>query len=191
MVIPSDSDMYAPYNRVKKSIDQFTKEHSISYLLEKYIEKNFWVNELCNWFCVENIDNLTDFNYSRCFNYAINEGGLELFVGKNGFTDYVMEKGALNRVHVMISALAPYVAYQMVRYERRGDSIVMESGEKNYEWRERVNSSVIGLCKSNNLLMIGDKDLQRIVEGVSLELHGPGPSVFNILFEDGASAYPF
>ncbi len=191
MATQLENSRYAPPERVNKSVAEFTGRYSLSYLLGKYVDKNFWLSDLRRCFSVANVDNLTDFNYSRCFNYAINEGDPELYVGGQDFNEYVVERGMLDRVHVMVSTLAPFVVYKYVRYEHRNGQIILRSGAGSEEWKNKVETAISDFCNVNNLLVVSDDELRKTVDGISLELHGPNPTVFNVLFEDGSSGFPY
>jgi hypothetical protein len=191
MDIQSASDGFASFDKVKKSITQFTQQYDITYLLTKYIDRNYWVNELQRCLSVINVDNLTDFNYSKCFTYSINEGDLGLYLGEKNFNDYIIANGSLNIVHVMVSALGPYVVYKPVMYEYKNGKIILESIDTESEWLKHVDISMAVFCKRNNLFLVNDVDLRKTIDNVSLELHGPNPSVYNFLFEDGCSDFPY
>lgn len=191
MAIRSVSDRFASFDKVKKSVIQFTEQYDISYLLMRYIDRNYWVEELQRCLSVMNVDNLTDFNYSKCFTYAINEGDLQLYIGKKEFNEYVARHGVLNRVHVMVSTLGPYAVYKPVKYLYKNGIVLLESSIVESEWLENLEIAVIDFCKKNDLFLVSDVDLKRTVEGISLELHGPNPSVYNLLFEDGCSDFPY
>jgi hypothetical protein len=184
-------ERYVSFDRVKRSITSFTEMYDISYLLRKYANKNFWVGELQKCFAATNIENLTDFNYSKSFNYALNEGDLELSIVAKEFREYVIAHGSLDRVLVMISALAPFVVYRCVRYEYKGERISMKSTPDYGDWQKKVDVSMSAFCKTNDLFVISDSDLKRSINNISLELHGPNPSVFNLFFEDGSSDFPY
>jgi len=187
----SRSNAYASFDRVSKSVSTFTKLYSLSYLLGKYVDKNFWISELRRCFGVTNVDNMTDFNYSRCFSYGINENDLKLHVGGQELKKYVVEHGVLDRVQVMVSLLAPYAVYKHLRYEHSEGQIVLRSSAGSEEWKKRAESGISDFCTGNNLLLVSDDVLRRTVEDISLELHGPNPTVFNVLFEDGGSGFPY
>jgi hypothetical protein len=91
----------------------------------------------------------------------------------------------------MVSLLAPYAVYKHVRYEHSKGQIVLKSGNGSEDWKKKVESGISDFCTGNNLLLISDDDLRRKVDGVSLELHGSNPTVFNVLFEDGSSGFPY
>jgi hypothetical protein len=191
MVIQSVSDRFASFDKVTKSINQFTKQYDISYLLIRYLDRNYWIEELQRCLSVINVDNLTDFNYSKCFTYAINEGDLQLCLGEKNFNEYIVMHGTLNRVHVMLSALGPYLVYKPVKYEYKDEKVVLESSFIESKWLKDVDIAMVDFCKRNDLFLLSDVDLRKTVKGISLELHGPNPSVYNLLFEDGCSEFPY
>ena len=192
MVIQSENDRYASSKGVERSIAGVTKLYDLSYLLGRHVDKKYWMHELQKCFSVKHAENLTDFNYSRCFTYAINEGDLKLCVRDSEFKEHVVKYGELNRVHILISALAPYVFYKYVRYYCEDNAVHMESSKlPPVEWGQRINSGVLEFCRGNDLFIIPDDELRRTVNGISLELHGENPSVFNLLFEDGNTGFPY
>ena len=192
MAIQQENDRYASSDGIDRSIAAVSEVYDLSYLLNKYVDPKYWVYELQSCFSVEHIDNLTDFNYARCFTYAINEGGGKLSVRDSGFEEFVVNRGELNRVHVFISALAPYVVFKFVRYDYNDGNLRMEAVKPGAgEWYKQMDFAIFEFCRRNDLLLISDNKLRETIKGMSLELHGEQPSVFNFLFEDGASGFPY
>lgn len=183
---------YVSFDKIEKSITTITKYYSFSYLLSSYIDKEHWLNELKTCFIVKHIENLTDFNYSNCFSYAINEGGLDLCVGTQEFFEYMGQHKELNRVQVLISVLAPYLTFRFMKYKYLNGSISLESiYEPSIELRGYAESGVKKFCDKNNLFIISDENLKKEIKNISLELFGNNPSVFNLFFEDGSSSFPY
>lgn len=192
MAILQNNDRYASSDRVDKSIAAVSKVYDLSYLLNRYVDQKYWVCELQTCFSVEYFDNLTDFNYARCFTYAINEGGVKLSVRDSDFKEFVASRGELNRLHVLVSTLAPYVVYKFVRYDYKDGNLRMEVLETGAgEWYKQMEVAIFEFCRRNDLLFIADNKLKEPIKGMSLELHGEEPSVFNFLFEDGAAGFPY
>jgi len=192
MTIQHENNRYASSDRVDGSVAAVSKVYDLSYLLNRYIDQKYWVHELLTCFSVEHIDNLTDFNYARCFTYAINEGGVKLSVRDSDFEEFVVNRGELNRLHVFVSALAPYVVYKFVRYDYNDGNLRLEAVKPGAgEWYKQMDFAIFEFCRRNDLLLISDNKLREPIKGMSLELHGKQPSVFNFLFEDGVSGFPY
>jgi hypothetical protein len=176
---------------VEKQISTICTNFNFVYLLNHYVEKDRWLEEVKSCFGVVHVDNLTDFNYSNCFVYAVNEGGFELCVGEPRFIEYLGKNVELNRVQVMISALGPYLTFRYLKYKNTDGKISLISYEPHAQFRRDVESKIIKLCEKNNLYVIEDDILKKTIKNVSMELAGQNPSVFNLLFEDGSSRFPY
>lgn len=176
---------------VEEHISTICTHFNFVYLLNHYVEKDRWLEEVKSCFGVSYVDNSTDFNYSNCFVYAVNEGGLDLRVGAPGFIEYLGKNVELNRVQVMISALGPFLTFKYLKYKNTDGKISLVSCEPHAQLRRDVESRIIRLCEKNNLYVIEDDILQKTIENVSMELAGQNPSVFNLLFEDGSSGFPY
>ena len=181
----------APSEMVWNTISDITADYNLAYLLRTYIDRRYWMSELQKSFGVTNIDNLTDFNYARCFTYFISEPDLPLVAGDGGIRNYVTNHGILDRVEVLISTLGPYLTYKFVRYEYKDGEVVFGIGSPAEGWKRRIDDALLDFCTRNDLFVVSDADLQEKIEGIALELHGPNPSVFNLLFEDGIDDFPF
>ena len=184
-------DRRASTEDVEKQISTICTHFNFVYLLNHYVDKDRWLGEVKLCFGVSHVDNLTDFNYSNCFVYAVNEGGLDLRVGVPGFVEYLEKNGELNRVQVMISALGPYLTFRHLKYENIDGKISLISYEPRAEFRFDVESRIRKLCEKNNLYIIEDDILRKTIKDISMELAGQNPSVFNLLFEDGSSRFPY
>lgn len=193
MATQSTNDKYASPYKIEEIVASVTRQCDLSYLLRKHVAQDYWVEELRRCFAVTHIENFTDFDYSRCFNYAINEDDVDLRLGDDGFKDYVLRRGVFNRIHILVSALAPYVVHKCVSYyfengELRIKSLPCHSIKVG---AQDVDVPILEFCKRNGLFEISDDDLRKTVDYISLELHGPNPSVFNLLFEDDTSDIPY
>lgn len=192
MAIRQNNDRYASSDRVDRSIAAVSKVYDLSYLLHRYVDPKYWARELQTCFSVEHFDNLTDFNYARCFTYAINEGGIKLSVSESDFKEFVAKRGELIRLHVLVSALAPYVVYKFVRYDHKDGNLRLEVIKSDGGgWYKQMEVAIFEFCQRNDLLFIADDKLKEPIKGMSLELHGEEATVFNFLFEDGASGFPY
>ncbi len=191
MVIHSGNRVVANTDDVLKSVRQFTKYHDVSYALDKYIDRFRWVDEIKKVFRVEHLDNLTDFNYARCFTYVINENDLDLNVISGSVRDYVIKFGYFNVFYIMISVLGPYVFGKSLKYEYVDSEIVLSLNDDKMEWHYRLGDTMEYFCEANSLFYVDDETLKAKVDEVELELHGPNPTVYNIFFEDGASSFPY
>src|SRR5512139_1210572 len=176
---------------VEEQISTISANCNFAYLLNHYVEKDRWLEEIKSCFGVSYVDNLTDFNYSNCFVYAVNEGDLDLRVGVPGFIEYLGKNVKLNRVQVMISVLGPYLTFRYLKYKNTDGKISLISYEPHAQFRRDVESRIIELCEKNNLYIIEDDILKRTIKNISMELAGKNPSVFNLLFEDGSSTFPY
>lgn len=184
-------DRRASTEDVEEQISTICTHFNFVYLLNNYVEKDRWLDEVKSCFGVSHIDNLTDFNYSNCFVYAVNEGGLDLRVGVPGFIEYLGKNVELNRVQIMISALGPYLTFRYLKYKNTDGKISLISYEPHAQFRRDVESRINTLCEKNSLYIIEDDILKKTIKNISMELAGKNPSVFNLFFEDGSSRFPY
>lgn len=166
-------------------INRVYKKGDIKYLLSKYIDINYWENELSTFFPNKGIENFTDFNYSTCFTMYINISDTSAKIGTQEFDDFIIGNGCAYRVQVQISVIAPYATVKFIKYEYDGKRIKFTS--KNSPFLEEhliISNKVNQFLYKFNLELLGDEVLSLQVADVSLELRQENVTVYNCLFED-------
>jgi len=192
MGIPLDNELIINYNTLKKKVELYNKKFDYTYFLNTYLEKGYWTEKIREHFHVRNVDNLTDFNYSKCFTYILNINDEPLFAGEKAMHDYIVTEGKLYRFEILISVLGPYVAYRYFKYYADNGSINLHSSSLPYENNQKVfGNSLIEFCKNESLRIVLEEDLRKTIDGVSLELAEEPVSIYNFFFEDSESKYPY
>lgn len=163
-----------------------------SYLLFNYVKRDHWIVKLKEYFSRQYIDNLTDFNYSKCFSMFINISDVNSGIGTESFRIYIEKNLSLYGIIVEISAMGPYCIIKYTRYYWEKGEVKLEHSNipycsEHYTYDVKIKQFV----QHYNLNVLDDEMLMKEVYGVELELKEPPVSVYNCLFEDSYSYYPY
>ena len=156
-----------------------------TYVLAKYVDRDFWINNIAKYFNDMYIENFTDYNDSTCFTYIINIGGGDVQVGSKEFNNYLEIHQVLYRLQIQISIISPYLTYKFIKYTYKDKNVKMEWNEIPYlKEHSRLLDFIKEFAQNSDLNILYSKDLTRIVEGIELESKKENVTVFNCLFED-------
>ncbi len=162
-----------------------------SYLLLKYVNRGYWIDKLQEYFPNKYIDNLTEFNYDKCFSMYINLSDNKGSIGTEEFDNYILENENLYILSIKISVLAPYCIFKYVRYyvdeEIKCETSSIPYCEEHMEFNKIINNFI----SDYHLILLDDNTLMREVSDICLELREPPVSVYNCLFQDCYSYYPY
>lgn len=185
-------ELHTDFDIVEKNIEAIVKYYDYSYILSQYVDRNIWTDRIKNSFSTVNVDNTTDFNYSRCFSYSLNDDDIEVSIGNNNFNEHINDKGVLYRTDILISCLCPYFFYRFVRYDVDNSEIKMSCSSDPYSnYQNDIKSLILNFCKKYKLQIIPDEYLKKTIDGIAFELAGNNPSIYNLFFEDNASKFPY
>jgi hypothetical protein len=172
-------------NSVFEDIYKVYKKGDIKYLLNRYIDANYWQNELRIFFPNNNIENLTDFSYSTCFNIYINISDISAKTGTQDFNNFIIDNECMYRVQVQISTIASYANVKYIKYEYEGGNIKLVSKSSPFdECQLTISNKVNEFLRKFNLELLSDEILSLEVADISLELREENVTVYNCLFED-------
>ncbi|WP_323480933.1 hypothetical protein, partial [Acinetobacter baumannii] len=87
----------------------------MTYLLEKYVDKNFWLEKIRPFFNDCSINNLTDFNYSKCFTILINFSFIHFDPGSEEYNFY-LKNNVIYGLRIEISTLGPFAACWYIKH---------------------------------------------------------------------------
>jgi hypothetical protein len=177
---------------INKIIRVYT-EGNLSYILNKYIDKNYWNEQLKLYFGELYIENMTDFNYSKCFTFGINISDVKAKLSDDQFEEYLKKNSYLYRIEIQISLLGPYIRYIYLKYSLNDQKkVILNSNNKPFNMEHSIYADKLN-CFINNekLNLLGDDILKTKVPGITLELREGDVSVYNCLFEDSSSYYPY
>lgn len=171
--------------KVLHDINRIYKNGYVEYILYKYIRKDYWYLSLKEYFPNSTIENLTDFNYSKCFTMCINISCTKAHIGTSEFGEYIKTNDSLDRVQLQISVLAPYATIKYVRYKLIDGKITYSDSLKPYKEKDSLlGNKIIEFLKINNLIVLGEDILSLQVPQVGLELRKENVTVYHCLFED-------
>lgn len=164
-------------------------DYDFSYLTNKYIDKNYWLKGLKEYFSKENIENLTDFNYSKCFTYHIDLSSSNLRIGTKEFKAYLSKGYKIYRLEVMISLLGPYISYHFFEYSLENGSINLKSKTIPFvdEHKKYIEKTQF-FSKCNRLIVLTDDCLKSKIEVPS---YSSSVSIYNLLFENSETDFPY
>lgn len=162
-----------------------------SSLLLEYVKRNYWIDKLQEYFPNNYINNLTDFNYAKCFSMYINLSDIKADIGTKEFHEHIIETKNVYGIIIEISVLAPYCVFKYSRYyvddEVKCETSAMPYCEEHMEFHKIINDFI----SDYNLIFLDDNTLMKEVPNISLELKEPPVSVYNCLFQDDYSYYPY
>jgi hypothetical protein len=106
--------------------------------------------------------------------------------------DYLEKDEYFYRLLIQISTLGPYGMMKFERYSIQKNEVVLDTSDVPYlPEHYKFMDSAKKFFNTNNIDLLKDDILQFVVPGVVLELREGEPSVYNCLFEDLASFYPY
>lgn len=164
----------------------------MSYLLLNYVDRDFWSLKLKESFSnIYYIDNLTDFNYNKCFTIYMNLSDNNAGLGSKEFDDYIRNNKNLYLALIEISTLAPYCILKYIKYYKEKE---IECECKNTPYCQehmKFDQEIREFLSKNGLIILDDDILMVEVPNKSLELKEAPVSVYNCLFQDTYCYYPY
>ena len=88
---------------ILNNIEAIYDRGELSYLLSTYVDRNCWTLKLKEHFSDRYIDNLTDFNYNKCFSLYINLSDVNSGIGSKEFDEYIIKNKNMYRAIIEIS----------------------------------------------------------------------------------------
>ena len=136
---------------------------------------------------------MTDFNYSKCFSFAINISNTNMDLFSNNFNDYLKNNSYFYRFEIQISVIGPYVRYTYLKYFFDDkEKVLLESSDTPFDISHRIYTDALNHFIENEHLELLNADMLQVkVPEIKLELRGEDVSVYNCLFEDSSSFYPY
>jgi hypothetical protein len=174
------------YLEIMETIEQI-KNFDLCQILNNFVDKSYWNLQLQSYFKGVYIENLTDFNYDRCFTYAINLSNSDARLVSCEFDEYINSHGVFYRLVIKISLIGNYAKYLFYKYspsiENSSPNVKLEVSLAPFitEHNIFVNKienfiSDIGFC------ILPKEILDKEVSGIKLELIDQVPTVEEILF---------
>ncbi|WP_405081531.1 hypothetical protein ACI48J_02665 [Paenibacillus chitinolyticus] len=177
---------------IMKVIENVYKNGDLSFLLSSYVDKDYYLQNFKELFVGNYIENMTDFNYSKCFSICINLSDIDSPIGSQQFEQFIVENDNVYRVDVQISAIAPYAVVKYLRYEKKEHMLVAQSSNVPFLPNQNMyDEKIKRFLNGKGYALLDDVELTQAVPGVVLELQEDTPSVYNCLFEDSSSYYPY
>ncbi|MGZ4107972.1 MAG: hypothetical protein ACXVO1_11640, partial [Tumebacillaceae bacterium] len=140
-------------------------------------KREFWMEQLQSYFpnCV--VEDETDLNYSTCHSYLI------------WFPAEQSEPNRQFALQILISILAPFAVMKFLHRVSRLK--VLCSNDPFRPEHVVYGKWAAQFFERNQLEVLTDELLQLTVLGVTLELQEGEPSLYNCLFEDLSSFFPY
>lgn len=174
------------------NIKQLLKQFDITHTLTTYIDKLFWDSKIQAKFSPDTFENLTDFNYSKCFSYHINLTEPNFFICGRNSEKFIELHGLLFRLEILISIVRPYFFYRFFCYYLESGKVNLKSSAIPYqESHQKYVRLVYELCIENGFKTISEENLVGKIPGIDLELAKENSSVYNLFFNDGYSSFPY
>lgn len=151
------------------------------YIINRYIDRNLWVNRLKKIINNKYCYNMTDFNYSTCFTVWINLTDSEVEIGGEEFNKFIEINRELLIMSIEISVIAPYYVLRYLKYTKDNVKCDFETFSNEYQIIEK---SVCALIESKGNKRLYKEELDIVIPGIELELKEENVTVYNCLFED-------
>ncbi|WP_322908149.1 hypothetical protein [Paenibacillus campi] len=179
-------------NNIIKIIKNIYESGNLSFLLSTYVDKDHYIHDFKKIFADYYVENMTDFNYSKCFNICINFSDIDCSLASQEFEDLISETGSLYRLEVQLSVIAPYALIKYLKYYKIDKTIEVRSSNVPFLPNQSNADKIIKqFLQEKCYSLLNDDILTQAVSGVKLELQEGTPSVYNCLFEDMSSYYPY
>lgn len=171
---------------VLNTIEELYHCGDFGYVLFNYVDTNVWTNKFTHEIKDIHIDNLTDFNYSKCFTLYIQSSiHPRLQIGTDKFNSYIRENFYLNGLLVYISAIAPYAAIKYIKYEYVEDDVEMQEQYQPFdETTKQIGNEILKYLENEGIQLLEKNLLEIEIPNISLELREEEVTIFNCLFED-------
>lgn len=173
------------FNKVIDLIEAI-KLHDFSFA-NKYVDKGFWLPDLRKYFENKYIENLTSFDYSRCFTYLINLDDLNIGATSIEANKYIAENGVIFCLLIKISLFGPYLWYAYVKYYfSNEDKQIKADFRKKCFHREHeiVEEYLNKFIIDHEMIVLSDEILKKEIKDVKLELSGSVVTIENFLFDE-------
>lgn len=158
-------------NEAIQFVNETLAEGDYGYALRAFVRANSWDDILLK--NMENIrfENMTDFNYSRCFSYMfIEDIGLEKGFFTKESTKVIVERGYIEFISLKISAISPFCYIDRAKYQANGDSLDIADLEAfGNSALEKKYIELKQTLADNNLLLVEPDELNIHLENVPLE----------------------
>lgn len=175
-----------------KAIENVYQNGSLSFLLSSYVDRDYYLQNYKELFEGNHIENMTDFNYSKCFSISINLSDIDTPIGSQKFEQFVVENCNVYRVDVQMSVIAPYALVKYLKYEIKANQVTVQSSNTPFLSNQNVyDERIKKFLRVKGYALLDDVELTQAVPGIVLELQEDTPSVYNCLFEDSSSYYPY
>lgn len=127
---------------------------------------HFWDEDMNKFFSERCVDNLTDFNDSKCFTYFIAIDGQQFHIGTDELSAYLKEGNQLYFMQLLISAEFPVISFQYIKYDKSPTNffiqpIPFKENHKNFK------SIIAEFSKKNNLAIIDSSILELVTRETS------------------------
>jgi hypothetical protein len=171
---------------ILRDIDMVYKKGDVKHILNKYIDRDYWLNDLSNSFRDNYIENFTGFDYSTGFTMYINISDVLADVGSKEFDKYIENFGCLYRIQLQISVIGSYAAIKYIKYEyNEGNIMFNDSYGPFIDEHVMLENKVKEFLMTHKLNLLSEEQLSTEVEDISLELRESHVTVYHCLFEDG------
>lgn len=114
---------------IRKYIHKY-HSFSLTHLLMNYVNRDSWLERIRASFPGCHVENMTEFNYGRCFHYAVNMTGGNMNLLDPEMKEYIRHE-PFYRVYLKISVLRPLLNVTYVSYS------LNEHGEEEFVWNEK------------------------------------------------------
>jgi hypothetical protein len=95
------------------------------------VDNEIWAKRIAAQIPNIQVDNLTDFNYAKCFTLFIVPSVLPgIRLGTDKFKSYIKKNSDLTGLMVYISAVAPFAAIKYVMYQYMHGELVMQEQDE-------------------------------------------------------------
>lgn len=173
-------------NSIVSEIQEIYQTGVPNYVV-RYINRDYWQEKINKFFKDSSIENETDFNYSKCFSLKIN-----ISPSQETIQEYLRSHQHHYSLLIQVSILAPYGMLKFQRYSLENNFAILDASDIPYlsEHQDFLRLAE-KFFEHYRITLLKDDLLKLPVPGITLELREGNPSVYNCLFEDLASIYPF
>ncbi|MGC4377584.1 hypothetical protein WD019_11680 [Fictibacillus sp. Mic-4] len=174
--------------KIVNEIQNLFHNADFGHVLLNYVDTDIWFKKISSHLNGPYlIENLTDFNYSRCFTtFLFREFESEIKLWTDDFKEYVKQRSYVEGLAIYISVIAPYSSIIPFRYEYINGEIKMkELGNSSNKTLVSAKQEILKLLNREGIQILDKEILEIKIPNISLELYEDEDevSIFNCLFE--------
>lgn len=168
-------------------VEKLRRKGDYTYVLMKYVDRNYWTQKLQAVFPEYYFDNTTDFNYTSCYALSLNISPIHATFTSKEFYEYLEQNGVVYSIYIEISAIAPYALfrYQKRIYNSSPQSKIELSFTPYDQEQSQLGVRLRDFLEKEKLTILDEELMSLEIPDINLEMRDSHVQVYHCLFQDG------